>query len=73
LIDFDVEIKPAKLVKGQGLARLLEEENCKLLNINLMSIDAENDPSAESNEGKGIQVSAHLADCKWYRHIIQFL
>jgi hypothetical protein len=29
--------------------------------------------SAENNEGKGMQVSSHLADCKWYSHIIQFL
>ena len=54
LIEFDVEIKPAKLVKGQGLAKLLAEENCKLLDINLMSIDAENVSSAENNEGKGM-------------------
>ena len=73
MIEFDVEIKPAKLVKGQGLAKLLAEENCKLLDINLMSIDAENVPSSEDKEGKGMQVSAHLADCKWYSHIIQFL
>jgi ribonuclease HI len=73
LIEFDVEIKPAKLVKGQGLAKLLAEENCRLLDINLMSIDAENVPSSENKEGEGMQVSAHLADCKWYSHIIQFL
>jgi hypothetical protein len=66
LIEFDVEIKPAKLVKGQGLARLLAEENCKLLDINLMGIDTENVPSTESDEGKGMQDSAHLVDCEWY-------
>ena len=42
LIEFDVEIKPGKLVKGQGLAKLLVEENCRLLEINLVSINAEN-------------------------------
>jgi hypothetical protein len=42
LIEFDVEIKPAKLVKGQGLAKLLVEENCKLLEINLVSVNANN-------------------------------
>jgi hypothetical protein len=62
LIEFNVEIKPAKLVKGQGLAKLLAEENCKLLDINLMSINAENVPSVEDSEGKGMQVSANLAD-----------
>ena len=42
LIEFDVEIKPTKLVKGQGLAKLLAEENCKLLKINLVSVNADN-------------------------------
>lgn len=27
LIEYDVEIKPTKLVKGQGLARLMAESN----------------------------------------------
>ena len=54
LIEFNVEIKLAKLVKGQGLAKLLAEENCKLLDINLMSIDAEDVPSAENKEGEGM-------------------
>jgi ribonuclease HI len=73
LIEFDVEIRPAKLVKGQGLARLLAEENCKLLDINLMNIDAENVPSVEDKEDERMQVSAHIADCEWYSSIIRFL
>jgi hypothetical protein len=48
LIEFDVEIKPAKLVKGQGLAKLLAEVNCRLLDINLMNIDVENVLSSEN-------------------------
>jgi hypothetical protein len=73
LIEFDVEIKPAKLVRGQGLAKLLAEENCRLLDINLMNIDAENVPSVEGKEGEKMQVSAHIADCEWYSSIVQFL
>jgi ribonuclease HI len=73
LIEFDVEIKPAKLVRGQGLAKLLAEENCRLLDINLMNIDAENVPSVEGNEGEKMQVSAHIVDCEWYNSIVQFL
>jgi hypothetical protein len=73
LIEFDVEIKPAKLVKGQGLAKLLEEENCRLLEINLVSINADNVQSSEDKEGEEMQVSTHLANCKWYSHIVHFL
>jgi hypothetical protein len=29
ILEFDLEIKPTKLVKGQGLAKLLVESNCK--------------------------------------------
>jgi hypothetical protein len=49
-------------VKGQGLAKLLAEENCRLLDINLMSINAENALSSDNKEGEGMQVSSHLAD-----------
>jgi hypothetical protein len=73
LIEFDVEIKPTKLVKGQGLAKLLAEENCKLLEINLVSINADNVQSSKDKEGEEMHVSAHLANCKWYSHIIHFL
>jgi hypothetical protein len=62
-----------KLVKGLGLAKLLAEENCRLLEINLVSINAENIQSSEDKKGEKKQVSAHLDDCKWYSHIIQFL
>jgi hypothetical protein len=36
LIEFDIEVKPTKLVKGQGLANILTEENCDLLDINFI-------------------------------------
>jgi hypothetical protein len=30
ILEFDLEIRPTKLVKGQGLARMLDESNCKV-------------------------------------------
>ena len=41
LIEFNIELKPTKLVKGQGLAQLMAEENCKMLNINCMGTNSE--------------------------------
>jgi hypothetical protein len=73
LIELDVEIKPTKLVKGQGLAKLLAEENCKLLEINLVSVNADNIQSLEDKGSEEMQVLSHLANCKWYSHIIHFL
>ena len=37
ILEFDLEIKPTKLIKDQGLARLLVESNCKVLDVNLIS------------------------------------
>jgi hypothetical protein len=28
ILEFDIEVKPTKLVKGEGLARFLDESNC---------------------------------------------
>jgi hypothetical protein len=41
ILEFDLEIKPTKLVKGQGLAKLLAESNCKALGINFINEQAE--------------------------------
>jgi len=42
ILDFDLEIKPTKLVKGQGLAKLLAKSNCKVLGVNFMNTHSEN-------------------------------
>jgi hypothetical protein len=73
LIEFDVEIKPTRLVRGQGLAKLLAEENCKLLEITLVSVNTDNVQSSEDKGSEEMQVSTHLANRKWYSHIIHFL
>lgn len=39
MLEYDIEINPTKLVKGQGLARLMEESNCDVLGLNFMSDD----------------------------------
>jgi len=33
-LEYDLEIKPTKLIKVQGLARLMAQTNCELLGIN---------------------------------------
>jgi hypothetical protein len=42
IIEFDLEIRPTKLVKGQGLARLLDESNLKSLGVNFINACSEN-------------------------------
>ena len=37
IMEYDVEIKPTKLVKGQGLAKLLADSNCEAIGLHLMA------------------------------------
>ena len=34
ILEYDIEIKPKKLIKGHGLAQLMTETNCQALDIN---------------------------------------
>ena len=36
IMEYDVDIKPIKLVKGHGLAKLLVDSNCQALSFHLM-------------------------------------
>jgi hypothetical protein len=42
ILEFDLEIKPTKLVKGQGLAKMLAESNCSALGVNFIHSCSEN-------------------------------
>jgi hypothetical protein len=66
ILEFDLEIKPTKLIKGQGLAKLLAESNCRALGINFIN------EQAESSSG-GSQSTIPLAACPWYKDILYFL
>ena len=68
LLEYDVEIKPTKLVKGQGLAKLMAESNLHALDINLIAA-----MSDENEEGSSIQVSEMFSLSPWYSDIIYVL
>ena len=36
ILEYDLEIKPTKLIKGKGLARLMAESNFETLDINML-------------------------------------
>jgi len=36
LLEYDMEIRPTKLVKGQSLAKLMTKSNCDVLGINMI-------------------------------------
>jgi hypothetical protein len=37
IIKYDIEIKPSKLIKGQGLAKVMDESNFLALDINFLA------------------------------------
>jgi hypothetical protein len=37
ILEYDIEIKPTKLIKGQGLAKLMAESNFHALDINFLA------------------------------------
>jgi ribonuclease HI len=38
ILEYDIEIKPTKLIKGQGLAKLMAESNFQALDINFLDV-----------------------------------
>jgi len=73
MIEFEIEIKPVKLVRGRGLAKLLAEDNCKMIEMNYVDAIAENLEISEDELNHDLQVSTHIANYDWYSHIIFFL
>lgn len=68
LLEYDVEIRPTKLVKGQGLVKLMAESNLHVLDINLIAA-----MSDENEESSSIQVSEMFILSPWYSDIIYVL
>ena len=59
-----MEIKPTKLIKGQGLARLMVESNFEVLDINMInSLD-------EHEELSTPIVEDHFMNYSWYVDIL---
>jgi hypothetical protein len=75
MIEFNIEVNPTKLVKGQGLTKLLAEENHKLLDINFIAEISGNSQTDLAAEGQhdSQQVVEHLSSCEWCVGIIHFL
>jgi hypothetical protein len=47
MLEYDLEIKPTKLIKGHGLAKLMVQSNCNFLGINF-SVDLSENPQEEA-------------------------
>ena len=49
--EYDLDIRPTKLVKGQGLAKILSESNHQVLGIILSMIENEEPEKGEEQHG----------------------
>lgn len=68
-LEYDLEIKPTNLIKGQGLAKLMDEYNLLALDINLIAAL----PEEEKEEDPYLQVFDMFLSSPWYSHIVYVL
>ena len=66
LLEYDLDIKPTKLVKGQGLAKLMTYSNCESLQLNFLS------NSSKKLEPQ-LQVILDFTLSPWYSDIVYVL
>ena len=52
--EYDLDIRPTKLIKGQGLAKMLSESNYQALGINFSIIAGEESEEKEEQHGIGV-------------------
>jgi hypothetical protein len=71
ILEFDLEIKPTKLVNGQGLAKLLAESNCEALGVSFLNTRSGTQQAELPSQC--LEDGLSLADCAWYREILYFL
>ena len=68
LLEYDLEIKPAKIIEGQGLAKLMTQSNYEAFEINMMEID-----SASVIVSNQLEVCPDFLASMWYKDIIYVL
>ena len=63
MLEYDLEIKPTKLIKGQGLEKMMEESNLHVVDINMISA------LFDEEVGLKTQVSQISLSSPWYANI----
>jgi hypothetical protein len=72
--EFDLEIKPTRLIKGQGLAKLLAESNFRALGINGLQGCEEGMEINELDEKTStIRIKEKFSSSDWYKNIVSYL
>jgi hypothetical protein len=72
--EFDLEIKPTKLVKGQGLAKLLVESNFTSLVINsIQGCGEDEDMNNLYEQTSEVRIEEKFTSSDWYKNIVSYL
>ena len=66
LLEYDIEIKPTKLVKGQGLEKMMTDSNYESLQLNSLS-------SQSHQLDTGVEVMIDFVPSPWYSDIVHVL
>ena len=67
MLEYDLDIKPTKLIKGQGLAKLMAESNLQALDINMVA-------ALDEQEGfPDPTVEEKFQNSPWYTDILYVL
>ena len=66
-----MDIKPTKLVRGQGLEKLLADSNCQALGLHLMAEQPIQEELQAEQEKENIMVQ--YVESTWYADIVNFL
>ena len=74
--EYELEIKPTKLIKGQGFAKILSESNCQALGINMSMKRGEAQEGTSAHQE--IESSTQKTHVKyllspWYKDIVEYL
>ena len=67
ILEYDLEIKPKKLIKGKGLAQIIAESNLQALDINMV------DALDEREELPAHTVEEQFQNSPWYANILYVL
>jgi hypothetical protein len=72
--EFDLEVKPTKLVKGQGMAKLLAESNFRALGINnLEGYEGHGDVNEPDDQIAISRIEEKFSFSDWYKDIVSYL
>jgi hypothetical protein len=72
--EFNLEVKPTKLIKGQGLAKLLAESNLQALRINQLQEDEDFLETKELDFATPtVEIEDRFSSSVWYHNIVSYI